>query len=206
MRREDEVVEHLAAGYGAVVAQNGVDESRSILEVAVVSEHELDGCAAVENAASESHNTIHHDDVLSDLGWFLIAAVDGDVLEFGGTLDIAVGTDFHILDDGRVLDDTLLPYHPVITAVIVESGLCDLGEPLLEHGVVDKLGPHICVGGNHAVERRHRTATRLVHHLESNPCFLSLTILDDSVAELGVVGGGHLLDVEQHTTVADDIV
>ena len=65
--REDEVVEHLAARDGAVVAHDGVYEAGTVLEVRVVSQDELDCRARIEYATSISYDTIDENYILSYL-------------------------------------------------------------------------------------------------------------------------------------------
>ena len=97
---EDKIIEHLTARDGAVVAHNGVDETGTIFEIRVVPKDKLHRRAGVEYAAAITYNTIDEDDVFAYLRGFLVGGVDGDVLEFRGSLDITVGTYLHILDNG----------------------------------------------------------------------------------------------------------
>ena len=206
VRREDEVVEDLAAGNRGVVAEDGVDQAGAELEGAVVADHEADGRAGVEDTAAQAHDAVDHDDVLADLGRLLLGGVDRDVLELARTLDVAGGADLRVLDDGGILDHASLADGAVVAAMAVHGGLGDLAELLLQGLVVDVLGPHVGVRRRHSVERIHRAAAGLVHHLDLDADVLGLAVLDDAVAELGVVRGAHLLDVEEHAAVADDIV
>ena len=206
VRREDEVVEHLAAGDRGVVAEDGVDQAGAELEGAVVADHETDGRAGIEDAAAEAHDAVDQDHVLADLRRLLLGGVDGDVLEFAGALDVAGGADPGILDDGGILDHTAFAHGAVIAAVAVHRGLGDFAQLLLQRLVVDELGPHVCVRRGHPVEWIHGPAAGLVHHLDLDAHVLRLAVLDDAVTELGMVRGAHLLDVEKHAAVPDNVV
>ena len=88
----------------------------------------------------------------------------------------------------------------------VDTGLGDFLEAFLQFGVVGVFGPEIGIGCDHAVEGQDLTAADFVHHLKPNAHILRLTFLDGAVAELGVVGSGDFLDVEQDAAVTDDVV
>ena len=72
--------------------------------------------------------------------------------------------------------------------------------------VVAVFRPEIGVGGDHSVEGHHRPRPGLVDQVEPDAHVLGLAVLDDAVAELGVVRSVHLADVQQHRVVADDVV
>ena len=72
--------------------------------------------------------------------------------------------------------------------------------------VVDIFCPQVGIGGDHAVKRQDPATAVFVHHLQPHTHVLGLAFLDDAVAELGVVGGADLLDVEEDALVADDVV
>ena len=189
-----------------VVPEHGVDQAGAELEGAVVADHEADGRAGVEHAAAVAHDAVDQDHVLADLRRLLLRGVDGDVLELAGALDVAGGADLDVLEDGGVLDHAALAHGAVVAAVAVHRVLRDLAQALLQGLVVDEFRPHIGVGGGHPVEGIDGAAAGLVHHLHLHAHFLRLAVLDHAVAELGVVRGAHLLDVEEDAAVADDVV
>ena len=94
----------------------------------------------------------------------------------------------------------------VEAAAGVELALGDLAQPRQRGRVVAVLGPQVGVGREHAVEGHHAAAAGLVHQVEPDADLLRLALLDDAVAELGVVRGVHLVDVQQDHVVADDEV
>ena len=204
--RENEVVENLAAGYGAVVAEHGVNHPRAVFEVAVGADYELDGGASVENAAAVTHDSVDQNHVLPNLGRFLLGRVDGYVLELACALDVAARAYLHILDDLGSLDHTTVAYGTVVAAPVVLLGLGHLLEAALQRAVVAIPGPEIRVCRDHTVKRVDAAAACLVHHLELYSHSFLLPVLYDSIAEFGVVGGTHFLDVEEHTTVAYYVV
>ena len=156
--------------------------------------------------AAVAGDAVHEDHALADLRRLLLRRVDGDVLELAGALDVAVGAYLGVFEDPAVLDDRALAHRAVIAAVLVECVVGDVEQPLLQLLVVHVFGPKVGVGGNHAVERQDTPSAVLVHHLKPHSHVLRLPLLDDAVAELGVVGGGDFLDVEQDALVADDVV
>ena len=88
----------------------------------------------------------------------------------------------------------------------VHRVLGELQQALAQLLVIHIFGPEIGVSGNHSVERADGPAAGFVHYLELDPYLFVLAVLDHSVSELGVVGRGHLLDAEEHTPGADDVV
>ena len=71
--RKDEIVEHLAAGYGRVVAEHGVDEPSPVFEGRIRAHHEAHRLAAVEHAASVADDAIDELDPLADLASLALA-------------------------------------------------------------------------------------------------------------------------------------
>ena len=206
VRREDEVVEHLAAGDGGIVAQHGVNQTGAVFEVAVVAQHETRGRDGVENVATVTGDAVDQNHALADLRGLLLRGIDGDILQLGSALDVAVGTHFRVLENPAVLDDAAFVNRAVKAAVVVDALLGDLFEPLLQTGIVGELGPQVGVGGNHAIEGEDGATAILVHHLQLHAHLFGLTLFHHAVAELGVVGGRKLLDVEKDAAVADNVV
>ena len=204
--REDKVVQNLAAGYRRVVAHQGIDEASAVLEVAVVADNELHRSAGVEYLASVAHDSVYEYDVLPNLGRLALGRVDGDVLQLGGAFDIAGLPYPDILEDGRILYHAAAAYGAVIAAMAVDRFLGDFQELLPERRVVYVLRPHIGIRGDHSVEGAHLAGARLVHQVYPYAHAFRLSVLDDAVAEFRVVGGTHLLNVEEHTPVTDDVV
>ena len=183
-----------------------MDEARAVFQVAVVAQDETGGHHGVEDAAAVAGDAVHEDDALTDLRRFLLGGVDGDVLQLARALDVAVRADFRVLEDPAVLDDAALADGAVVAAVDIDAGLGDLLEALLQLGVVGVFGPEVGVGRGHPVEGHDLAASDLVHHFEPDAHILGFALLDGAVAELGVVGGGDLLNVEEDAAVADDAV
>ena len=206
VRGEDEVVEHLAARDGGVVAQHRVDEAGAVFQVAVVAEHKAGGRHRVEDTAAVARDAVDEDDALADLRRLLLRRVDGEVLQLAGAFDVAVRSHLGILEDPAVLDDARLADGAVVAAVEVDAGLCDLLEAFLQLGVVGVFGPEVGVGRDHTIKGQDATRADLVHHLEPHAHVLGLAFLDGAVTELGVVGGGDLLDIKENGAVADDVV
>ena len=67
VRREDKVVQHLAARDGGVVAQHRVNQAGAIFQVTVVTEHKTGGHHRIEDTAAVARDTIDEDDTLTDL-------------------------------------------------------------------------------------------------------------------------------------------
>ena len=88
----------------------------------------------------------------------------------------------------------------------VDTGLSDFLEAFLQFGVVSVFRPKVSIGGNHAIERQNLAAPDFVHHFQPHAHILRLAFLDDTIAELGVVGSGKFVDVEKDGPVADDVV
>ena len=59
VRGEDEVVQHLAARDGGVVAHHGMDETSPIFQVTVVTQDKSGGHHGIEDAASVTRYAIH---------------------------------------------------------------------------------------------------------------------------------------------------
>ena len=114
--------------------------------------------------------------------------------------------DLHILDYAAVLDDALLAYRAIESPPRVERLLGYLAELFEQLPIVAVLGPQVRIAGCHAVERHDAAPAGLVYQIHNDPDFPVLTFLDDAVAELGVVGRVHLVDVQQDHVVADDVV
>ena len=74
-------------------------------------------------------------------------------------------------------------------------------ETVLQALIVNELGPHVGIGCNHTVKREHLAAAGLVHQLQPDADILILTLLDNTVTELGMICAGHLLYVEEHAAV-----
>src|SRR5574344_1238775 len=206
VRREYQVVEHFAARDGGIVTQYRVDESCPVFQVALVAQHETYGHDGIEDTAAESRDAVHQDDALADLAWLFLRRIYGDVLQFAGAFAVAVGTHFDVFQDPTVLDDARLADGAVVAPSPVETFLSDLFQPLLKFRISAIFRPKIRVGGDHAVEWQYAPSAVLVHHFEPYPHVFWLSFLDDSVAELRMVGGGQLMDVEQDAAVADDVV
>ena len=105
VRGEDEVVQHLAARDGGVVAHHGMDETSSIFQVTVVAQDESGGHHGIEDAASVTRYAIHQNDAFANLRRFLFRRVDGYVLQFARTFNITMWPHFGIFQNPAVLDD-----------------------------------------------------------------------------------------------------
>ncbi|OPZ81639.1 MAG: Flagellar biosynthesis protein FlhA [bacterium ADurb.Bin431] len=77
-------------------------------------------------------------------------------------------------------------------------------EPGLERSVVAVLGPEPGVGGDHAVERSDPPAAGLIHQIQPDAHLFALALLDDAIAEFGMVAGVHLIHFGEDAAVADD--
>ena len=119
MRREDKVVEHLAARNRAVVPEYGIDDTGTVFKVAVGSDDKLDGSAAIEDAAAVAHDSVDQDYVFPYLGRLALGRIDGDVLQLACTFNIASGADLDIFDDFGSLDDAARTHGAVISAMVV---------------------------------------------------------------------------------------
>jgi len=122
---ENQVVEHLATRDGGIVAQEGINQPGTILEVGIVAQDKAHGNAVVKNVAAVANDTVNQDNTFADLGRFLFAGVDGDVFQFAGSLDVTMGADFYILDDAAVFDDAATTRGAEITAAAVHAFLGD---------------------------------------------------------------------------------
>ena len=206
MSGKNKVVEYLAAGYGAVVAQNGIYHAGAVLETAIIADYKAHGHDSVENAAAKAHDSVHKYHVLTYLGRLLLRRIDGDVLEFAGSLDITAGSYFGVLYDLRHFNDAAVSQGAVVTSMMIHGLLGKFLEPLLQRLVVHELGPKIGIRCNHTVKGQYGAAACLVHHMKFHTHILVFTVLDDTVAELGVVCRGHLIHVEQNATVTYDVM
>ena len=99
MRREDKVVEHLAARNRAVVPEYGIDDTGTVFKVAVGPDDKLDGSAAIEDTAAVAHDSVDQNHIFPYLGRFALGRIDGDVLKLACTFNIASGADLDIFDD-----------------------------------------------------------------------------------------------------------
>src|SRR5574344_1537359 len=206
VRREDKVVQHLAAGDGAVVPEHGINQAGAIFKIAVASYDELHGSAAVEYPAAIAHDAVDEDDVLADLHRFLFARVDCDVLQLARALDIAIRADLGVLDDLGGLDHAAFSHCSVVSAMAVYHMLSHVAKLFLQQGIVTVFGPQVGVGGDHPVKRIYTPAACLIHYLKFHTYRRILAVLDDAVAKLGMVCRGHLMNIEQHAPFPDDIV
>ena len=146
VRREDQVVQDFAARNGGVVAQHGIDQAGAVFEVAVVAQHKTGGHYRVEDMATVAGDAVDQNDTLADLRWLFLGGVDGDILELAGTFDVAVWTDLGILQDPAVLDDRGFADGAIIAAVLVEGGVGDVEQALLQRLIVDVFRPQVGVG------------------------------------------------------------
>ena len=203
---EDQVVEHFAAGDGGVVAQERVDQPRPVLQGAVVAHHEPHRLDAVEDVAARARYPVDQLHPLPDLRGRLLGGIDREVLELVGALDVRAGPDLDVLDDAAALDDAPIAHRPVEAPPGVELLLRDLAQPLGQLGIVRVRSPESGVGGDHSVEGHYAATARLVDQVQRDADLLVLALLHYPVTELGVVGGEHLVDVQQHRVVADYVV
>ena len=90
--------------------------------------------------------------------------------------------------------------------MLVEGIVGDVEKTLLQRFVIDIFGPKIGISSDHAVEGQDFSSAVLVHHLQPYPHVFRLSFLDDAVAELGVVGGGDFLNVEEDALVTNDVI
>ena len=206
VRGEDEVVQHLAARDSGVVAQDRVNEACTIFQVAVVAQHETGGHYGIENTATIPGHTIHQDDPFTDLRRLLFRRVDGDIFQFAGPFDITMRSNLGIFQNPAVLDDARFANSAVISTVEVDAGLGDFLEAFLQLGVVGIFRPKVGIGRDHAIKRQDFTAPDFVHHLKPHTHIFGLAFLDGAVAEFGVVGGRDFLNVEEDTSIANDVV
>ena len=185
---EDEVVEHLAAGDGRVVAEHRVDEPGSVLERGVGAQDEAYRLASVEYPAAPAHYTVDQLDALADLGALDVAGEYRQVLQLIGALDVGGLANRDVLHDAVGLehrgpaDRTVAPAPPIVHRIGHRLERCD------ESRVASAAGPEVGVGADHVPEGRNGTPARLVHEVKLDAELLGLALHDDAVAELGVVG------------------
>ena len=138
--RENKAVQNLAAGNGGVVAQNGVDKASAVFQVGVVAHNETYRDARIENMTAVTHDTIHQNHAFANLRRLFQRRIDGDVFQFAGPFDVARTANFHILDDGGILDDGICAHRAIITTTAVVTFLGKLQKLGLQFFIVNVTG------------------------------------------------------------------
>ncbi len=108
-----------------------------------------------------------------------------------------------VFENPAVLDYTLFSDCPVVTAARIETVLGNLFELLLKRRIIAVLRPHICVCWYDAVERQNISAARFIHYIYRYTNIFCLAVFDNPVAEFGVIGCMHLVDVYKDAPVVD---
>ena len=93
---EDDIVAHLAACYGGVVAHHGIVQAHAEFEMDVFAQHKAHGYAAILASATVAHHTVgQHDAVLNARGGCLVRH-HGYVVQGAGVFDDAVAADVSV--------------------------------------------------------------------------------------------------------------
>jgi hypothetical protein len=201
-----QVIQHLTARNGGIVAHKGMEQACPILQIRIISHNESNCFAPVENMASETNDAIDHLDAFSYLRRFRLGGINSQIFKFVGAFDVAVGANFYIFYRTRVLDHTLIANRSVKTTPLVKTVLRYLFQLLLQKRIIPVLCPDIGICSYHTIERHHTSAAGLIHQVQPDTYVFVLSVFDDSIAEFCMVGRVHFIYINQNAALADYIV
>ena len=174
--------------------------------MAVLTHNESYSLAAVEDSASVSDDSVYKFAALTYLCGCFFAASDCKVLELCCALDVAVWSQFYILDDSRSLDYCALSNLSVDSALRGNGCKRHLLEGIFEPCVFRVVCPEEGVGHLHVFERKDAAVAVFIHYHQLCQDRRIFTLLQNSVSELCMVCTLKFVDSEEHAKVTDNVV